>query len=435
VAELTLQKAGRHIMNKNLQGKKLLLLGGAAQHCKVVEAAKEMGVYVICTDPLINSPAKKIADKSYMFDVKDVDALTELCQREHVDGVLNVCLDPCQIPYQQICKILNYPCFGDVNQFSVLTDKRKFKKFCIENGVGVVPEYKINDFDDENSNIAYPVLVKPVDSRGSRGQTICNNIDEIRAAIPVARKESSNGEVLFEKYMGRENDMILAYMVIEGEPYLLRMSDRYLGKQEDGLEKVAVAAITPSNFTEFYLNNADRNVKKMIKNLGIKNGPVFMQGFVDGDTVRFYDPGLRLPGSEFEVSYKKICKIDVVKMLIEFALTGSIPDSENITDHIYLDGHFSISLHPTVRAGIIQQIKGLDTIKHMDNVVAFSQRYHEGDEVFQTNDVRQRFCSVDLIAPSLNHLKASIELIQDALKVLDKDGNNLIYGKFETSRI
>jgi biotin carboxylase len=425
-------------MNKNLKGKKLLLLGGAAQHCKAVEAAKEMGVYVICTDNLIDSPAKKLADESYMFDVKDIDSLIELCQREHIDGVLNVCLDPCQRPHQQICKILNYPCFGDEDQFSILTDKSKFKKFCIENGVGVVPEYSINDLDDGSSKIAYPVLVKPVDSRGSRGQTICHNIDEIRAAILVARKESSNSEVMLEKYMGRENDVILSYMVIDTEPYLLRISDRYLGKLEDCLEKVAIAAITPSRFTKFYLEKADRKVKNMIRNLGIKNGPVFMQGFIDGDTIRFYDPGLRLPGSEFEVSYKHICKIDVVKMLIEFALTDSISDSDNFTDiteHIFLDGHLSVSLHPTVRAGIIQQIKGLETIEHMENVVAFSQRYYVGDEVHRTNDVRQRFCSVDLIAPSLKNLKGSIELIQDELRILDKDGNNLIYGNFETSRI
>ena len=45
-----------------LQGKKLLILGGAAVHCKVVEAARAMGVYTIVTDYLENSPAKLIAD-------------------------------------------------------------------------------------------------------------------------------------------------------------------------------------------------------------------------------------------------------------------------------------------------------------------------------------------------------------------------------------
>lgn len=41
------------------QGKKLLILGGAYLHNKVVEAAHEMGIYTIVTDNVPNSPAKK----------------------------------------------------------------------------------------------------------------------------------------------------------------------------------------------------------------------------------------------------------------------------------------------------------------------------------------------------------------------------------------
>ena len=43
-------------------GKQLLILGGAVQCVKVVEAAKEMGVYTIVADQAENSPAKKLAD-------------------------------------------------------------------------------------------------------------------------------------------------------------------------------------------------------------------------------------------------------------------------------------------------------------------------------------------------------------------------------------
>lgn len=420
----------KNLMNLKFENKKLLLLGGASHHRKVVKTAQEMGVYVLCTDYTIDSPAKKIADESLMIDVKDIESLTDLCMREQVDGVLNVYLDPCQRPHQQICETLNYPCYGDHYQFSIMTDKRNFKKFCIQNGVDVIPEYDYDAMDNDYSNIEFPVIVKPADGRGARGQTICNDIDEIRKAVPFA-KEHSTGGVLIEKYMGRENDLMISYLVVDNEPYLIRVTDRHLGKPEDSLERVAIAAVTPSRFTKFYLDNVNRNVKKMIKNLGIQNGPVFMQGFVDGNTVRFYDPGLRLPGSEFEVSYKKIFGIDFVEMLIEFALTGSILGNlGGSADHIYLDGHFVLSLYPAVRAGIIHKITGLDAIKTMENLVSFSQYYYEGDEVFRTNDTRQRFCAIDLIAPSWNELKASIELIQTTLKVLDKDGNNLIYGNF-----
>ena len=45
----------------NYKNKKLLILGGAYLHNKVVEAANEMGIYTIVTDNLPDAPAKKIA--------------------------------------------------------------------------------------------------------------------------------------------------------------------------------------------------------------------------------------------------------------------------------------------------------------------------------------------------------------------------------------
>ena len=44
----------------NLTRKKLLIIGGAFQHCKLVEAAHEMGVIVYVVDylPVDEAPAK-----------------------------------------------------------------------------------------------------------------------------------------------------------------------------------------------------------------------------------------------------------------------------------------------------------------------------------------------------------------------------------------
>ena len=42
--------------------KKILILGGANQHLKFVEAAKELGLYTIVTDYLNDSPCKKVCD-------------------------------------------------------------------------------------------------------------------------------------------------------------------------------------------------------------------------------------------------------------------------------------------------------------------------------------------------------------------------------------
>ena len=112
---------------KDLKGKKLLVIGGAFQHCKLVEAAKELGVTVYVTDylPVEEAPAKQIADKYFMHNITEIDAIVDMCRKEDIDGVIATSLDACQLPYQEICEKLGVPCFGTAEQYKILTDKIK----------------------------------------------------------------------------------------------------------------------------------------------------------------------------------------------------------------------------------------------------------------------------------------------------------------------
>ena len=85
----------------NLQGKRLLFLGGAVQCCKVVEAAKRLGVYTIVTDINASRPMREIADEILPYSVKDVDGIADWCTKNHVDGIMNLCIDAAQKVQEQ----------------------------------------------------------------------------------------------------------------------------------------------------------------------------------------------------------------------------------------------------------------------------------------------------------------------------------------------
>ena len=109
--------------------KKLLILGGANVHCKVVEAAKKMHIYTGVTDYLTDSPAKKIADANYMYSINDVAAIVKLCKEEGYNAILSTHLDPGQRPYQKDCEALGLPCFCTAEQVLSSIDKKAFKVY------------------------------------------------------------------------------------------------------------------------------------------------------------------------------------------------------------------------------------------------------------------------------------------------------------------
>lgn len=409
----------------SLKGKKLLILAGAAFHCKVVEAAKALGVYTIVTDYLENSPAKLIADESWMLNIMDVDAIVDRCRSEQVDGVLSFCIDPAQRPYQQICERLGVPCYGTKEQFHILTDKPSFKQFCKECGVDIIPTYTQEDIEADECE--YPIFVKPTDSRGSRGQATCYDKESALAAIQDARKESSNGGVVIERFMAGKQDFSMTYFVWNGTPYLIRTCDRYLGRPEDKLNKQCVGCISPSKYTDLYIEKVENKVLNFISKLGIKNGPVFMQGFVDGDTVRFYDPGLRFPGGEYERMLKEATGVDLMSALVEFALTGSMSKPHGIENKPYMLGdHYTIQLPITARPGKINVFDGMAKISSHPNVTFAFRRYEKGETVPDSGDVRQRICEIALVIKQSESVQEYVRWVQSSLKVLDENGKDLL---------
>lgn len=403
-----------------LAGKKLLVLGGTAQQTKFVEAARHMGVSTVVVDYLEDSPAKAEADASFLVDIKDVKKVVAIARRERVDGIICGYIDPAQRPYQEACGILGVPCYGTKAQFRFMTDKQAFKELCADNGVDVIPSY--SEEDVVSGSVRYPVFVKPADSRGSRGQRVCFSRDDLLSAEELARAESSGGRVLIERYMRGLPEFQVTYFFVNGEAYILRTADSYTGPVDSGLEKVVLGAISPSVFTGRFLEKANGRVVNMFKSIGLKNGPVFMQGFVDGDRFRFFDPGLRFPGVDYDRILHDELGIDVASAMVEFALTGDMPKPNRIEKACSLDGCVAAVLFPAASPGVVGDVSCFTRISKIDGVVSCIPRVRPGDCIAETGDINQRIAEIDLVADNMRQLSERICMVQREVDVRSLDG-------------
>lgn len=417
------------------KGKKVLVLGGMFSHCKVVKSIQSIGAIAYVADYLDfeDAPAKKIADKHFLISVKDVDALVQLCIDENIDGAIVTSLDAPQIPYQMLCERMGYHCFGTREQFEIFTNKNLFKERCIKYGLDVIPGYSVEEV--ENNLIDYPILIKPVDSRGSKGQTVCYTKEEAETGILFAKEESSNDEILIEKYMGGYSDLAIGYLVINGKALLHRISDRYLGSEENNLSRVDVFHHQPSKFHELYTKHTHEKVVAMLEGSGFKNAPILLQGFVDGDTVRFYDPGLRFGGSEYEGLFKYAVGVDIIEHLVKFSISGKIENMQLSDDWYKLENKRITHLLPAVREGIIAKIIGMDEIAKNSSVISSNVLYREGDYVPQTADTRRKVVEIYVLTDSLENEVETINFIYNTLHVLDDNGDEMICEIFDVDKL
>ena len=174
----------------DLQGKRLLILGGSRISCEIVKHARAMGIVTGVTDwyALEKSPAKQIADNAHFVNTTDIDAMEALIREENYDGVITGFTDSVLPYYAEICERVGLPSYGTKEQFDIFIDKSKYKALMRAFDVPTVPEYSIDveRFEETTADIVFPVIVKPADSSGSRGITVCENREELQKAISFA---------------------------------------------------------------------------------------------------------------------------------------------------------------------------------------------------------------------------------------------------------
>lgn len=411
--------------------KKILILGANPETVSLVLKAKEMGLYTIVTDYDPDAYAKKYADKAANVNAIDVDALVELAKSENVDGVVVGVAEALLPTYCKVCEKLGMPAFSSLESFEIMTRKDHFKDKCREYGVPTIREFSA----DEPDSIVYPVIVKPVDGCSSKGITVCDCSDQLKSAIDRALEFSRSGKYLIEEYM-KGDEVISYYVMQDGNPIFVGMCDRYTYKARKELVQLPTSYIYPSRYIDSYLEHSDKAVKKMIKGLGLNNGSIFFQCFVDSEgIVRTYEPGFRLNGAQEHIIISKVSGIDAKEMYINYALYGKVADRdlEPLSDP--KPKKISCKLSPIVRLGTISRFEGLDEIKAMNDVVDIRPSYNEGDTVTCEGTLKQIVCRFFIVSDNKQALKENIDKIQQVFKVYDEKGENMLIGLFDTENL
>ncbi len=419
-------------------GKKVLLVLGAISAMNdIVKKAREKGYYVIVTDYKETSPAKKYADESWMLSIDDVDGIVEKARENNVDGVMNYCIDPGQKPYQEICERLGLPCVAGFEQFDIMTNKDKFSKSCIENGVGAIPEYELDEnYKIKNiDKVEFPIVIKPVDGRASKGITICHSADDIEGAVKYALDNSKRKIVKAEKYLDCP-EICVKYVACDGDYYLTTMADVYKCYKPDGTKVYLGTQTYPSKYLGEYLETTHEKVLNMLRSVGIKNGATSFTGFYDKGVFRFFDPSLRMGGAQDWCIAAGASGVDISDCLTDFAMTGSMGDKAEISKiDKAIANKPSALLYFDIGVGTIGAMEGIDEATKVQGVTGYHVCHEVGDTIkgYGTSDnVAVRFI---VSCDTKEELVNTIHEVQKKVRITDTNGENMIISPFDTKNL
>ena len=83
--------------------KKILMLGGLRYLIPVIQAAHELGYYVITCDYLPHNVAHKYADEYHNISITDKNAVLELAKELKINGIMSFAVDPGVLTAAYVC--------------------------------------------------------------------------------------------------------------------------------------------------------------------------------------------------------------------------------------------------------------------------------------------------------------------------------------------
>ncbi len=394
--------------------KTLMILQAGQSQIRIIETARKMGLKVISTDKNKNAPGLKVADIGESVDVVNKSETLKLAKKYKVDGILpggDVSLPTAAYVAEEMALIGLSP-----EQANVATNKELYYERFRKNNIPYPTAGIVEDIDEcyrLSKDIGFPVIIKPTTSfGGSRGVKRINNINEVEEAFMFAKKSSQNGRMLIEEFLDGEEHTIES-IVHDGINHVLAISDKERIKESYCL---ATSLNYPSQLPGVTIMKINDIAQKVSDALGLKNWITHLEVITYGDKIKVIDFGARGGGAGYipTVIVPNMCGVNMMEEFIRI-LIGERP--QNIQEK-FIRGIIYRFFTPA--AGKITEIKGIEEVKAMDDVIDIHLYVKEGDIIHPLTTQLERCGYFVVTGKSFNDAMIKAKEVENKVKIVTK---------------
>ena len=360
--------------------KKLMLLGGIRYLLPAIEAAHKHGCHVITVDYLPDNIAHKYSDEYHNVSILDKDAVLQLARKLQIDGILSYAVDPGVVTAAYVAEQMNLPFTCSYEAACILQDKARFRQFLADNGFNTPnakgytnAEDALNDTDFFN----WPVIVKPVDSAGSKGVTRADTPEALPQAITHALEESHNGHFIIEDFLEKEG------LSSGSESFFVNGELRYNAFYDQYFDNEAVNPYTPSaecwpsSKTESYQNEIRKELQRLGTLLNVGTGLFNVEWRVCKDGRAYLmEVSPRAGGNRLAEILNYATDVDIIDAEVCKAINEPLPD---VHEPNY-NGSYAIYVLHSDSEGIFQGLS-LNSSFEKSHVIEKELRVKTGQEV------------------------------------------------------
>ena len=345
-----------------------------------IQTAKNLGYYTILCDFLPDNPGQKYADKFYLESTTDLEKILEIAQKEEIDGILAYASDPAAPTAAFVAEKLGLP-GNPYESVQILCNKDRFRSFLSQNNF-FTPAAKSYEStaaaisDLERGRFKLPVIVKPVDSSGSKGVGKINNLNTAMEKLSDAMDHSRSGRIIVEEYVNKLGYQIAGDgLSIDGDlVFRCFANDHFDAKSYNPF--VPVSASFPYNMPQDIQNKIHNEIQRLLTLLKMKTCTYNFDIRIDDSyNVYLMEVAPRDGGNYIQQILNYATGIDLVKYTV-LAAMGEPLEKVSMNQ---ANGYYSYYAVHSLNDGILREIEISPNAR--DKIIENHLIVQPGDEV------------------------------------------------------
>lgn len=362
--------------------RKILILGGSYFQIPAIKYAKSHGYYVITCDYLPDNSGHRLSDEYHNVSTTDKEAVLVLARSLNVDGILCFASDPAAPTAAYVSEKMGLP-GNSYENVCTLGEKHLWRQFLKKNGFNVPKAKSYKSIEDVDlSDWEYPVMVKPIDSSGSKGVTKVCCSEDIVSAFKYALSYSRAKMVIIEDFVEKVGSQIGG----DGFYGTDRLDFVCYGEQvvDSSVNPYVPCGMKfPANISREMADKISKEIERAISLSGLKNLSFNLEVMIDkAGKIFLMEIGPRNGGNCIPEVIQQYTGVDMVALAVEAAMGNDI----SICRHENQSFYAYYALH-SVKKGIYQGYEISADFK--GSIIASYIFIKQGDEIGAFNGSNQ----------------------------------------------
>ena len=320
--------------------KTIWIVGGGVEAIPRIILAKKLGLNVVVSDGNPNAPGLKFTDKSIIASTYDIEGTVNAAYEYHqnvnpIDGVICIATDV-PLTVASIAEKLSLP--GITTETArKCSDKFLMKETLLAAGIPIPWFSLVKSVSELRSIISergFPLVIKPVDSRGARGVIRITELLDLEWAFEYTKSFSPTSGVMVEEFLeGRQYST--ESVIMDEKNITLGFAERnYEFLEELSPYIIENGGQQPAKIDKKELDSIVKLIEKSSQILGISNATSKGDVVMTKEGPKIIEIAPRLSGGYFSSDQIPLATgINVIEIAIRLSLGEKINKDKLLFRH------------------------------------------------------------------------------------------------------